>query len=195
MALTYTPTTELQAVNAMLRSIGEAPVNTLPTAGVSDASLAQDTLHEVNRAVQGKGLKFNSDYQVRFTPDVDGYINIPTNALRVTATFRSYDTDYAVRNRKLYDRRNQTYVFTSFVELDITYFLTWADMPEHVRRYVYVRASRQFQQETVGSQILWQFKAQDEAEARAEMNRWEIIKRDQTLLESPGIFRTVKRRI
>jgi hypothetical protein len=195
MAHTYTPTTELQAVNAMLRSIGEAPVNTLPTGGVSDASLAQDTLHEVNRTVQGVGLKFNSDYKVQYTPDVNGYINIPTNALRVTAYYRSVDEDYAVRNRKLYDRYNQTNVFTKNVYLNIVTFLPWEDMPDHVRRYVYVRASRQFQQEAVGSEILWRFKAQDEAEARAEMNRWELIKRDQSILESPGIFRTVKRRI
>lgn len=195
MALTYAPTTELQAVNSMLRSIGEAPVNTLPTAGVSDASLARDTLHDVNRAVQGKGLKFNSDYKVQYAPDASDNINIPTNALRVNAYYRSSDKDYAVRGRLLYDRYNQTYTFTDIVYLNIVFFLEWDYMPEHVRRYVYVKAGRQFQQEAVGSEILWRFKQQDEAEARAEMMRWEMIKHDDSMLESPGIYRTVKRRI
>jgi hypothetical protein len=193
MALVYAPTSEIEAVNNMLQSIGETPVNTLPTAGVTDASIARDVLHRINRQVQGMGLKFNSDYEVQYTPDIDGFINIPSNALRVSAYYYM-SVDYAVRDRKLYDRENQTNVFTSSVKLNIVTFLPWDDMPEHVRQYVYVKASRRFQAESVGSQNLWKFSQMDEAETRAEMMRWELIKHSDTILASPGIYNTVNRR-
>ena len=46
-------TTELEAVNIMLSSIGEAPVNSL-SSGLVDAELAQTTLHNVSREVQAQ---------------------------------------------------------------------------------------------------------------------------------------------
>lgn len=199
MALTYTPITELEAVNTLLSTIGETPVTTVPASGESDAGEAQAMLHRVNRQVQGMELKFNSDYKVQFSPDGDGYINIPTNALRVTSYYRNGafgdQYDYAVRGRYLYDRYNQTKVFTAKVYLNITYFLPWTDMPEHVRHYVTIKAGRKFQADTVGSQILNAFTQQDEGEARAEMMRWEMVKRSESMLETPGIYGIVNRRI
>jgi len=192
MALTYTPVTELEAVNTLLASIGETPVNTVPASGVSDASTARDMLHRVNRQVQGMSLKFNTDYKVQYSPDVDGYINIPTNALRVVSYFRGFD--FAVRDRKLYNRKDQTNIFTSFVLLDITTFFPWDDMPEHVRHYVTMKAGRKFQDESVGSEVLHKFSIQDEGEARAEMMRWELIKHSDSILESPGIIDVLNRR-
>jgi len=192
MALTYTPTTELQAVNQMLASIGETPVSDVPASGISDAATARDKLHEVNRQVQGMALKCNTDYKVEYSPDGSGYINIPTNALRVWAYYGWYD--YAVRNRKLYNRQEQTTIFTDKVYLNITTFLPWLDLPEHVRRYVVVKAGRRFQAEAVSSQILWNFSQIDEGEARAEMMRWELIKHSDSILHSEGIAQTLNRR-
>jgi len=193
MALTFTPTTELQAVNQMLASIGETPVNTIPASGVSDASAARDKLHETNREVQGMALKCNTDYKVEYSPDVNGNINIATNSLRVWAWDQT--KDYAVRDRMLYDRREQTLIFTTKVYLNITAFLTWDDLPEHVRRYIAVKAGRRFQAEAVSSKILWDFSQIDEAEARAALTRWELIKHDDTILRSPGIFEVLNRRV
>jgi hypothetical protein len=192
MALTFTPTTELQAINQMLASIGETPVSTIPGSGVSDAAVARDKLHETNRQVQGMSLKCNTDHKVEYSPDVNGHINIPTNTLRVWAWYQYMD--YAVRDRKLYDRDNQTLIFGDKVYLNITFFLPWLDLPEHVRRYIAVKAGRRFQAEAVSSQLLWQFSEIDEAEARSEMVRWELIKHGSTILHSAGISDTLNRR-
>jgi len=193
MALTYTPTTELEAINMMLASIGETPVNTVPASGVNDASLARDMLHRTNRQVQGMSLKCNTDYKVQYSPDVNGYINIATNSLRVWGWY--VNNDYAVRGRKLYDRSEQTNIFTAAVLLNITVFLEWSDLPEHVRFYIATKAGRRFQAQSVGSKILWEFSEIDEAEARSEMTRWELIKHQDTILHSPGIFNVLNRRV
>ncbi len=56
MALTYTPTTELQAVNIMLALIGEQPVSTLESS-YTEALLARTELQNTSRAVQKKGYQ------------------------------------------------------------------------------------------------------------------------------------------
>jgi len=196
MALTYTPITELEAVNAMLATIGETPVSTIPASGISDASEARSELHRTNREVQGLALKFNTDYKIRFSPDGEGKINIPTNALKVISYYDGYSAsyDYAVRGRYLWDRYNQTYVFTASVLLNITYFLEWELMPEHVRHYVTVKAGRSFQANAVGSPQLNAFTQEDEVRARNEMFRWEMNKRGGSMLQSPSTYDIFNRR-
>lgn len=194
MALSHAPQTELEAVNMMLAGIGETPVSVVPSSGVSDAVEAQAELHRVNRETQGMALKFNTDYKVQLSPDGDSKINIPTNALRVVSYYRGMNYDYVVRGRYLYDRYNQQYTFSTYVLLNITYFLEWSLLPEHVRHYVSVRASRKFQANAVGSQVLHGFTERDEALARADLMRWEMIKKSDTILESSGPFSIVNRR-
>ena len=46
-----TPTTKLEAVNTMLSTIGEAPVNNL-SSGLVDAETAETILNNVSRSVQ-----------------------------------------------------------------------------------------------------------------------------------------------
>jgi hypothetical protein len=46
------PTTELEAVNTILSTIGESPVSSLGDQMTVDAVLAQNILHEVSREVQ-----------------------------------------------------------------------------------------------------------------------------------------------
>lgn len=59
------PTTVLEAVNTMLSSIGEAPVNSLAS-GFEDAELAESIINNVNREVQSKGFVFNTDLEYTF---------------------------------------------------------------------------------------------------------------------------------
>ena len=49
-------TTELEAINIMLAAIGEAPVNKLTGSLPVDVKIAQSTLVEINKSVQGEGL-------------------------------------------------------------------------------------------------------------------------------------------
>ena len=62
------PMTELEAVNAMLLSIGQAPVNTLEVAGIKDVSFARLMLHNTNRQVQSRGWWFNRELGYELTP-------------------------------------------------------------------------------------------------------------------------------
>ena len=53
-------TTQLEAVNTLLHTIGEAPVNSLTGTLPIDATLALNTINEISREVQAAGWHFNS---------------------------------------------------------------------------------------------------------------------------------------
>lgn len=61
MANIFAPVTELEAVNQILATVGESPINSLENSGVSVAALAQTFLHDVSREVQSMGLHCNSE--------------------------------------------------------------------------------------------------------------------------------------
>ena len=62
MTTQITPTTELQAVNTMLSTIGEAPVNSITGTTTVDVSVAKNILDETSMSVQSQGWNFNTNY-------------------------------------------------------------------------------------------------------------------------------------
>lgn len=61
---TQTRTTELEAVNTILSTIGEAPLNTLTGSLPVDGTIAKNVLSEVAREVQSQGWHFNTHNKV-----------------------------------------------------------------------------------------------------------------------------------
>lgn len=193
MALSMT--TELDAVNIMLGTIGESPINSLDAAtGVVDAVTARSILAEVSVQVQEEGWHFNTDYEFDLTPTNDGTIFVPGNAIEVDTSPYSRDYDVAIRGNRLYDRTNKTYVFTEPLKADLTILLEFNELPQAARHYITVRSARVFQNRVVGSQILQAFTAQDEALALRAMKRYEARTADYNILTSNyGVMRTIDR--
>lgn len=192
MALSYAPITELEAVNGMLASIGEQPVSSIPSSGVSEAMLAQTALHNTSRAIQTKGLHCNTDRKYSLSPNGSNEIVAPSNSLRIDPWYQYQD--FVVRAGKLYDIENQTYEFTAAVKVEIVWFLQFGQLPEHVRHYIYIKAARKFQADVVGSENLHNFSANDEYEAKAEMERVEMKHKSHTLVTSVGVSHITDRR-
>ena len=164
--------TELDAVNMMLLSIGQAPVNTLEVPGIKDVSFARLMLHNTNRQVQTRGWWFNRELDYPLSPASDGSILLPASALEVAHAEGT--RDLVERGRKLYDRDNHTYVFTEPVRVNVVWFLDFEDIPQVARDFVAMRAARIFQSQIVGSQILYQFTKEMEIEAGALMTQQDL---------------------
>ncbi|MBU4566998.1 MAG: hypothetical protein KKE29_19955 [Proteobacteria bacterium] len=163
-----TPTTELEAVNALIAVLGEAPINSLDGQLTMDVMAAQKTLHRVSRVVQTEGWQFNIEDEFELTPDVDGYINVPNNYIRVNPDPRYHlPRKITRRGTRLYDRTNHTYQFEDKVLATVTLFLPFEELPETARYYITVKAGREFQDEYVGSDTLHGFDQVDEVRARA----------------------------
>lgn len=196
MATVLTPTTELEAVNTILAVIGESPISSLQEgAAVADAVTARSTLSEVCRAVQSRGWHFNTDKDVTLTPAAyTNEIIVPLNCLRVDTTEEYKDNDVAHRGTKLYDRRKQTYQFTTSVKVDMVVLLPFEELPETARHYITIKAARVFQSRTVGSDALFQFTAVDERDALAALKRAEGITGDYNILTGNStVYRVLNR--
>jgi hypothetical protein len=178
-------TTDLDAVNIMLATIGESPINSLEAAtGVVDAVTAKSILAEVAVQVQEEGWHFNTDYESVLTPSLDTKeIYVPANAIEVDASaYDRNDIDVAIRGNRLYDRKNKTFQFQQDIKADLTILLEFNELPQAARHYITIRAARVFQQRVVGSNVLGSFSAQDEATALRSMRRYEARTGDYNIL-------------
>lgn len=182
MALTLT--TELDAINIMLGTIGESPINSLDAAtGVVDAVTARSILAEVAVQVQEEGWHFNTEYEFVLTPDAGtNEIYVSPNTIEVDVSPYTTDVDVAIRGNRLYDRKNKTYKFSQDIKADLTILLEFNELPQAARHYITIRAARVFQQRMVGSQILGAYTDQDEARALRAMRRYESKSGDYNIL-------------
>jgi hypothetical protein len=192
---TQTATTELEAINIMLGTIGESPINSLEVSGLADAATAMNILNEVSRAAQTKRLSFNTETEYPIAPDTNGNILLPPNTLHADTSVSNADVDVVQRGNKLYDKYNHTFIFTKTLKLDITFFLPFEQMPEAARHYVNIRAARIFQARILGSETVHKFTVQDENSAWAELAQTEADAADYNILSgSYGVARVLDRR-
>jgi len=192
MALPLTPTTELEAVNVMLTSIGEQPVNTLDTPGISVVSIARAILHQTSRQVQERGLRCNTETDFPLPVDEHGNVRVPANTLKVDPTDPT--KDYVLRGDRLYDRRNRTYTFTEPVRVDLVLFLPFEQLPQAAREYITIRAARIFQTRVLGSETLHAFTLEDERQAFHSLIAAEVETGDYNVFDhSPTLQRMLRR--
>ena len=183
---TISPMTELEAVNEMLMSIGQAPVSTLEVCGIKDVNIAKAELLKVSRRVQSQGWNWNSDDAYTLTPDVDGHILIPAGVIKVDAADKFSNLvqrRHPTKGLALYDKDNQTFEFPSETDCNIVWAFEFEDLPETARCYVATAAGRKFQSRVVGSRILDAFQAEDVAAA------WVLLIREERASRDTNMFR------
>lgn len=193
------PSTELEAVNRMLGSIGQTPVNTLEVSGIPDVTRALRYLRETLLDVQARGWSWNTDKGYALQPDPSGHIPIPSGALEVdasdnTATVvvrRNPNTDQL----SLYNADDKTFAFDAAVDVDIIWGFSFEDIPQAARTYVAIAASRKFQAQTVSSASLDGFNQADEEAAWRRLDRMERRIRDTNSFRvNPEASRMLRRR-
>ena len=180
----------------MLTTIGEQPVSSLDNlAGLQDASIARQILTNISRTVQSKGWVFNLDLQVTYSPDTNGEIILGSNVLRIdtTSKVRKSTKDIVERGGKLYDRENNTSIFTEDVVVDRVIVLNFNDLPEAARRYIATRAARVFHDRVVGSGELHRFFTEDEQMAWSELLEYESEVGDYTIFDDYDVYRVIER--
>lgn len=180
------PTSELEAVNLMLSTIGESPVSSLDQSGQVDAVIARQTLGETSIDVQSRGWRFNTDkaYPLARQAAAPYEIPVPANAARVTPAGPDAQRDLTVRAGKLWDRRAHSFGFPDVLEIraDVVWLLPFEDLPQAARRFIAVRAARVFQDRVVGSTALHGFTEADEARAEAGLRKFEAKTARRTVL-------------
>jgi hypothetical protein len=184
------PSTELEAVNFMLATIGESPVNTLEDNGVVDAVLARQFLTMTSRRTQAKGWHWNTEKALvlpRTFPE--GYVPLPRAVLKVDTVGPSFGVDVAIRGNRLYDRVNHTFTFATDLTVDLVLMLPFEDLSETARQYIMIAASRSFQEKIVGSEALAKFSQRDELMAWSDLVNEEAENGDYNVFDGMGLDR------
>lgn len=177
-------TSKLEAVNSMLGHIGESPVNSISNTNALPVSAATaiSALDEISRAVQSEGWHFNTEVNVSLSPAGDGTITLSEDILELDPIDTAIDV--VQRGLSLFDRANNTTVFTKNLKVNQTRLLDWDSLPEPARRYIVLRASRVFQGRIVGSRELEALIARDEYKAYAALMEFDSGSSDRTIFDS-----------
>lgn len=192
--LAETPTTVLEAVNQIIATIGEPPVNSVEDNGVIDAVMALQALSAVNRAVQLKGWHWNTEenYPIAATYP-EGELRLPKNTLKVDTSGADGDLDLVHRGQRLYDRKNHTFQIGRSVKVDIVFLLPFEELPEAARTYITVKAARRFNEGQIGSELLSNFTLRDEQMALFALEEAEGETADYNILNNAFIGEVTSR--
>ena len=194
---TQSRTTELEAINTILSTIGEAPLNTLTGSLPVDGTIAKNVLSEVAREVQSQGWHFNTHINVTLARDTDNKVPIATNVVRVELDPRKYSKgqyDIVQRDSFLYNLAENKDTFdVNFEKVKIVYLLPFTEIPEQAKRYITIRSARIFHDRTLGANTLHKFSVEDEAKALTILKQAESLTGDYSIFDTPEQAYTVVR--
>jgi hypothetical protein len=179
---TYAVSTELDAVNQILSTVGQAPVTTLDLQN-PEVAIVLNTLREVNRQVQVEGWTFNVERELELKPDTTtNKIDYPSNMLQIDANTKKHrDIDVVKRNNKVYDRLNHTDTFTDSLYADVVWYFDYTDVPAAIQAYIAARAARLCATKMVGDAQLNQLLQEQEMQTRAAAIEYDTNQGDYSM--------------
>lgn len=181
--------TELEAVNVLLTTIGEAPVNTLTGNQVTDVTIAKQVLNEVSREVQSQGWHFNSETGVKLAPAIDKRIALPADTARIDIE----GIDVVPRSGYLFNKTDRTFTFDKTVEAEIVFYQDFEVLPDVAKRYITVRAARIYADRMINSETIHQMLAKDEQKALIDLKEFEGDTGDYSMMDSYSVARVLYR--
>ena len=202
-----TPLTDLDAINELLASVGQAPVTSIDTTdnlyekvGTEyiqltiptnpDVAMAQQVLLEVSRRVQSEGWSFNKEYNYPLQPETttkkisytDEMIQVDLNS----SHWNYGNLDTVRRDGFLYERNNHTYEWEDeTVYCDILWYFNWQDLPRPIQDYVIKKAAATFSMRVVGDPQLYKVLEGQAAECRAYALEYDTQQGDYTYFGHP----------
>lgn len=160
-------TTKLGAINSMLALTGEDAVNSLTTNLSAEVALAIRTLDEANLNLQSRGWHWNTFYKVTITPDANSRFVWQADWLKVDTDPGKYrNVDLVRQGGFLHNRyKDSNVVAKSSLEVTLTRFIDWEDLPEEARQYLRIKASRVFAYQALGDELRSGYAKVDEDDA------------------------------
>ena len=192
---------ELEAVNQILRSCGQAGVTTLDGTN-PDVTIARETLNEVSREVQSEGWSFNKELHYELVAETIGAsvpetsvqrVKFPNDALQVDST-STYPYDITPRiythvdgttHTALYDRANHEFIEDD-IEVDVTWYREFNELPRPVIEYIIARTASVVSTRIVGDSNQYAYLLQKEAFTRGVMLDYECEQGDYTFFGHSG---------
>jgi hypothetical protein len=165
--------TELDAVNLMLRAIGETPVSSLGPTAKPTAVKAQQILGERSLVVQSEGWNFVVEQELKLEPNSLGEIYLPENIASLEPAGRSQFDSLVERGGRLYDNSKSTFQFTSSVVVRAVLALPFSDLPQPARWYIAVLSALALINEEQPGGAAMRITSQDLSEAKNALERYD----------------------
>ena len=185
---TVTIDTELSAVNAILGSIGQAPISGIDFNN-PEISFIYNILKEVNQDVQNEGWTFNLEYHIKENVNAsDNKIIIESDVIRIDNTDEWDRTRDFVRRKdsdgiwKMYDRVNHTFEYPDdeYFYVNKVRLLNFEDIPTCFQRYIIYKASGRAAVQLVSNAGLQRMLSTFEGQARATCIEYECQQGDHS---------------
>ena len=181
--------TELSAVNSILGAIGQAPVTALVYDN-PEISFIYNLLRDANVDTQAEGWHFNTEYNVKFSPDAT------TKKIAIGNDILSMDlhdnqarrpSDLVRRNGFLYDKITHTDEFPDIesFDLDVVKLYSFEDLPIVFRRFITYRASAAAATQLVANPNLVRLLTNQASLARAALQEYECNQGDHNMFGFP----------
>ena len=188
-------TSEIEAVNAMLRAIGESPITAF-SSGHPDETAALEMLKEVVREVCTQRWRFNTEFSYAISTggnDSNGYpvYAVPTGLASWTLSVveAQRGLDLVARQERDDAPSDGSWIFADRINgtdgiqaldngsggddllINPVWIVDFEEMPQAVRSYVVIMAARRFAQQMVGltPESVFGFSEADEQRAYAEL--------------------------
>ena len=145
--------TELDAVNNIIGTLGEAPIDTLEDLTNVDAINALRILEEVSRTEQARGWSFNLIEDFVLNPDINDNNRIPWNDkyLFVKGEEGTKLVRYGKHMKDLV--RNSDY-FPQPIHAEVVLLIPFEELPGQMRDYIVAKAGFMFQSAYYGDDSL-----------------------------------------
>lgn len=175
----------LDAVNKVLAVTGDSPISTLDDTYIQ-SSIAKQILERSARDVLSRGWWFNEDEDVKLSPDLNGYINLAPNVIKIQVN--GDKGGIVQRGARMYNRAKRTYKFTEAICVDTVINLEWTELPQVARTYISNLACIRFNNEFFGDDNVKQNLQVEFVQSEQDMNREDTENRDINLLRTTRAY-------
>ena len=129
----------IDAVNYMLRSYGSSEVSRLKE--TKDAVLAESVLNAELVKTLATGYNFCTSRDVLLTRDVDDYIYLPADCLKIEPTPPYKYVLPVKRGNRAYSLALNTFEFPIDIKVNLLRYIAYEDLPTEVAAFVAVRSA------------------------------------------------------
>lgn len=180
--LQLTPTDELSAVNHIIGTIGEAPIDTIDKMTDVDAINAYTILNAISRQEQARGWTFNKISNFVLNPDTNNnmipwhsdYLFLKDNAGHKLINYGGYVKDLTINSS----------VFRKPLEVEAVVFVPYEYLPEAMKNYILTKACFVFQSRYFGDDSLAKITQAQIQEAWQYLQEFEIDNNSFSMLDN-----------
>lgn len=182
---------ELDAVNEIIGTLGESPINSLENMSNIDAINALRILRTISRQEQARGWSFNIIPSLTLTPEYRTN-KIPWNDAYLS--LKGLNDEKLVRSGAyIKNLANNQLDFTAPITAEAVLLIPFEQLPEPMRTYIIAKACFTFQARYFGDDSLGNVTQLQIQEAWQHLMEYELENNDYSILDNENVQQLLSR--